>query len=602
MKMIRWPGLIFFVVIVGLVTIFSLFFLDRIVKGIIEDRASLAVGAKVEIGDLRMKILGLGIEIQKLRVANPEEPMRNSLEIGSLAFNLRAAPLFKKKIVIERMKVQDLAWNTPRMTSGALPPRLKKKLEAWKKTTDLEAQAEKRIEECVLPNFSVLADLKKRSPEELLKGVPLRSAAFLGDYSKKLSSTRETWEKRLKELPTKEEIEKEMGSLQALKDQRPRDFAQLPSYLERLDALQKKMNETQRTLTTVQQEFEREMKHLKTSLQEVEKLKEADLKGVMAKLGIQIPSAADAICVLLGREVARKVNWALGMYGKLSQYTSKGKPKEEKEKPKPVPRMKGMDIRFPVTRGYPDFLLEWAEFSTRPDVKKAAGVFAFERLSGELRGLTSHPAIYGKPMLFKLNGTMTGNLVKDFSLSGQFDHRKTVVDDRIDLTMKELRLDRTGGSGREDSPLRIVSALMNVNASLRVKGEALEGRVLLDIFDPKIAVGPSAALLEDLFKNMGSFDLSLSIGGTLDRPVLSLSSSATKTLTAKLEAMVEGKMKALQNEIRNAISSRIEGDLATQRNEVSNFEKWIREELTARLGVTGARVGPAPKGLLPGFR
>ncbi len=604
MKMIRWSGLIAFVVIVGLIAIFTLFFLDGILKGIIEDQASLAVGAKVEMGDLRLKILGLRVDIQKLQVTNPEEPMRNAIEIGSLAFDLRAAPLLRKKIVIERMKVLDLAWNTTRQTSGALPPRLQKKLASRKKVADAGAQAEKRIEECILPNFSILTDLKKRSPEEFLKGVDLRSAAFLGDYSKKVSAAKETWEKRLKELPTREEIEKEIKSFQTLKDQRPKDLTQLPAYLENVNALQKKINDTQKTLTAAQQEFQMEINRLKASLQEVEKLKDMDVKAVMAKLGVQIPSAIDLICVLLGKEVAHKVNWALGMYRKLSQYTSKGKPKEEKEKPKPVPRMKGMDVRFPITRGSPDFLLELAEFSARPDVKKGPGVFAFEKLAGELRGLTSHPALYGKPTLFKLNGSMVGNLAKDFAMTGQLDHRSAVAEDRIDLSVKELRMERAGTKDPHESPLRLASALLNVNGSLRAKGERLDGRVLLDVLNPKVAVESSAAILADLLKNLGSFDLSLTIGGTLDQPSLGLSSSATKTLSAGLENLVQKEMRGLQDGIKNIISSRIDKDLTTNKDELSGLEKLIRGELSSRLGLTSLPTGTAPmgtKGLFPGF-
>jgi uncharacterized protein (TIGR03545 family) len=478
-------------------------------------------------------------------------------------------------------------------------------LEAQKKTSDRGAKTEKRIEECVLPNFSILADLKKRSPEELLKGANLQSVAFLGDSPKKVSAAKETWEKRLKELPTREDIQKDVKSFQTLKDQRPKDLTQMPAYLEKLNALQKKINDTQKTLTTAQQEFQTEMNTLKTSLQEVEKLKDADVKSVMAKLGVQIPSATDLICVLLGKEVAHKVNWALDMYRKLSQYTSKGKPKEEKEKPKPIPRMKGMDVRFPVTRGYPDFLLELAEFSARPDMKKAAGTFAFERLAGELRGLTSHPALYGKPTLFKLNGSMVGNLAKDFALAGQLDHRKTVAEDRIDLNIKELRIDQAGTAGLQESPLRLTSALLNVNGSLGVKGEALSGRVLLDVLNPKVAVESSAAILGDLLKNMGSFDLSLAIGGTLNQPSIGLSSSATKTLTSGLENLVQKEMKGLQDGIKNIISSRVDKDLAANRNEVSGLEKLIQGELSSRLGLTSLPTGTAPKGtkgLLPGFK
>jgi uncharacterized protein (TIGR03545 family) len=267
--------------------------------------------------------------------------------------------------------------------------------------------------------------------------------------------------------------------------------------------------------------------------------------------------------------------------------------------------MKGMDVRFPITRGYPDFLLELAEFSARPDMKKASGGFAFEKLAGELRGLTSHPAIYGKPTLFKLNGSMVGNLAKDFALAGQFDHRKTVAEDRIDLNIKELRIEQAGTSGAQESPLRLASALLNVNGSLGVKGEALDGRVLLDVLNPKVAVGSSAAILGDLLKNMGSFDLSLSIGGTLDQPSIGLSSSATKTLTSGLENLVQKEMKGLQDGIKNVISSRMDKDLTTNRNEVSGLEKLIQGELSSRLGLTSLPTGTAPKGtkgFLPGFK
>jgi uncharacterized protein (TIGR03545 family) len=293
------------------------------------------------------------------------------------------------------------------------------------------------------------------------------------------------------------------------------------------------------------------------------------------------------------------------MYRKFSQYTSKGKPKEEEEKPKPVPRMKGMDVRFPITRGYPDFLLEMAEFSVRPDVKKASGVFAFERLAGELRGLTSHPAIYGKPTLFKLNGSMVGNLAKEFALSGQLDHRKTLTDDRIDLSIKELRVEQTGTPDLQESPLRLTSALLNVNGSLRVKGDSLDGRALVDVLNPKVTVGPSAVILENLFKNMGSFDVTLSIGGTVDQPSIGLSSSATKTLASGLENLVQKEMKGLQDGIRNVISSRVDKDLTPARNETGNLEKLIQGELSSRLGLTGLPTGTAPKGpkgLFPGLK
>lgn len=593
--MIRWSGLIAFVIIVGLIAVFNLLFLDGIIKGVVKDQASLAVGARVDIGDLRFKLFGLSVDIHDLQVANPEQPMRNAAEVGALSFDLAAAPLLKKKIVIERMKVVDLAWDTPRQTSGALPARLQKKLKARKRRLEVTTTPEKRLEDCVLPDFSALEELKKRSAEDLLANVNLQSVAFLTEYRKKVSASRESWEKRLADLPTREKIEADLKALQSLKDQRPSDMTQLPAHLEKVKTLQQKLNNTRKILVEAQQEFQTEMGSLKASLKDVEKLKEQDLKTVMEKLGIKVPSAVDLVCVLLGKEVAQKVNWAIAWYRKLNRFMPTGKAKGEKEQPMPRPRMKGVDVRFPITRGYPDFLLEMAEFSARPGAKGMPGKFTFDRLTGELRGLTTHPALYGKPTVFRLNGSLVGESAKEVTLSGQLDHRSEPAGDRFKLIIKQLRVGHPGSAAKEESPLQLTSAILDVNGSLRAKGDALKGRVLIDVRRPKVAVGSTAAILADLFKDMGSFNVALSIGGTLDQPSMSLSSSATKTLASGLRNLVQRKLKGIQNDIRKAISSRGDKDKTAASSETNSLEKLVQGELSDRLGMASIKAKPGEK-------
>lgn len=593
--MIRWSGLIAFVIIVGLIVVFNLLFLDGIIKSIVKDQASMAVGARVDIGDLKFKVFGLSVDIHDLQVANPEQPMRNAAEVGALSFDLAAAPLLKKKIVIQRMKVVDLAWDTPRQTSGALPARLQKKLKARKKGVEVTTTREKRLEDCVLPDFSALEDLKKRSAKDLLADVNLQSVAFLTEYRKKVSASRQSWEKRLADLPTHEKIEADLKALQSLKDQRPSDMTQLPAHLEKAKTLQQKLNNTRKILVEAQQEFQTEMGSLKASLKDVEKLKEQDLKTVLEKLGIKVPSAVDLVCVLLGKEVAQKMNWAIAWYRKLNRFMPTGKAKGEKEEPMPRPRMKGVDVRFPITRGYPDFLLEMAEFSARPGAKRLPGKFTFDRLTGELRGLTTHPALYGKPTVFRLNGSLVGESAKEVTLSGQLDHRGEPAGDRFELLIKQLRVGHPGSAAKEESPLQLTSAILDVNGSLSVKGDALKGRVLVDVGRPKVAVGSTAAILADLFKNMGSFNVALSIGGTLDQPSMSLSSSATKTLASGLQNLVQQKLKGIQNDIRKAISSRVDKDKTAASSETNSLEKLVQGELSDRLGMASIKAKPGEK-------
>ncbi|RLB07995.1 MAG: hypothetical protein DRG50_01170 [Deltaproteobacteria bacterium] len=160
------------------------------------------------------------------------------------------------------------------------------------------------------------------------------------------------------------------------------------------------------------------------------------------------------------------------------------------------------------------------------------------------------------------------------------------IDDRIDLIIKKLKVQHSE-TAKMESPLRLTSAIIDVNGYLRAKEDALKGRVLLEVHRPKVAVGAKAAILADLFKNMGSFNLIISIDGTLDQPSMTLSSSATKTLASGLQNLIKPKLKGVEKDIKKAIDSQLKGDLKAASRETDVLEKLIQNELSSRLGLAG---------------
>ena len=592
MKMIRWSGIIAFIVIVGLITLFNLLFLDSIIERSLEKQASVVLGARVDIGDLDFDIFDLHLEMNDLQVTNPDRPMRNTLEMKTIVFDLAAVPLLKKKFVIENMTVKDIAFDTDRKTSGALPPRfqrLHKKTQVPKKTPDVTVPAVGRLEECVLPDFSALEALKKRSPEDLLRNAQLKSPEILSKYRGRISETRQLWETRLKELPTKESLASDLKALQKLKDERPTDISVLPAYLKKIKELSDKIDKSKKVLTAAGKEFQSDLHNLKQSLSpaEMAKLKNQDLKAAMAKLNIKIPSAEDLVCVLLGKNIAQNISTAISWYRKFNDYVPAGKAKDAKEKPRQVPRMKGVDVQFPVTNGYPDFLIERAEFSAGPDIKTEPGALAFSKLSGDLKGLTTQPALYGKPAQINLKGAFAYGRAREIVLSGNVDHRKAPADDTFNITIKEMRLWQKESEISQKSPLRLTSAKLNVNSILGIKGEDIEGRVLLVVLNPEIAVGPEAAILTDLFKDAGSFDITVSVAGTLDQPSMKLSSSLTNRLESGLKNIVQKELGGLQNGLKKFISSRIDDDLKDADSDIDNLEKSVTGSISDRIDLTG---------------
>ena len=92
----RWKFITPFLVFILITMAFFAFFLDSIVESIVEERASLLNGAKVEIEDLDIGFLSPGVRIRGLAVANADNPWRNMAEVGILGFRSPLLPSFPK--------------------------------------------------------------------------------------------------------------------------------------------------------------------------------------------------------------------------------------------------------------------------------------------------------------------------------------------------------------------------------------------------------------------------------------------------------------------------------------------------------------------------
>lgn len=584
MKMIRWGGLAAFIVITGLIALFNIFFLDTIIERSIERQASSAVGARVDIEDLDVSLFDLSVSMHNVEITNPDEPMRNIIETGDIAFDLAAAPLLRKKVVIEKVMVRDVALNTAREASGALPHEPGKKKPEAQRIPEKEA-----VDTCVLPDFSVLRDIGEKTPEEILGDAGLKSSEFLASHRKKVSDTKRSWEEKLATLPSKESIEADLKTLKSIMDKRPDDMAKLPAYLDRVNKIKKRLTESRDLLVTARKDFQSDIDTLKQSLspKEIDNLKANDLRSVMAGLDIDIPSSEGLVCVVLGKKLTRMVTRALAWYGKLSDIMPAGTAPDAGKRPGKVPRMKGVDVSFPVTRGYPDLLVEHAEFSARPQQTTDAGQLSFSALSGTMRGFTTQPAIYGKPTSIDLSGVLSSGAARDVSLKGTIDRRTERADDSFSLTVSDFTVRPDGATAFEKAPLRLASASIDAHSDVRITGEALDGRVSLTVANPVFDVGPEAALLKNVFKNIGTFDVAISLGGTLDAVTMSLSSSLAGMMRTKLKDIVQDRLGDIESKLKGVIASRIHETRIQSMQDTDSLETAILNQLSERMTLIG---------------
>ena len=130
MKIIRWSFLLTTIIIIALIAIFNILFFDKILKKIIISTGQVAVGAKVEIDYLKTSFKNCSITINGFRAADKNNYFKNLVDIEKARFDVRFAPLLRKKVVIDEMSIDGLRWQTDRKTSGELPKKKKSNKES----------------------------------------------------------------------------------------------------------------------------------------------------------------------------------------------------------------------------------------------------------------------------------------------------------------------------------------------------------------------------------------------------------------------------------------------------------------------------------------
>ncbi len=177
-------------------------FRNQIAKSIIEKSGSAIAGAKVEVDGVYLKPFTVHIKWDRLQFTNRKNTMQNIFETGNCEFELAFKPLLSGKVIIEKMQLDGMLFETKRETNGELPP--KKKREKLQLEKDIEAKLMTAIQENLereksqIPIFDPGFIDQKVDVDSLMEVLDLKTPAK-ADSLKKLVETRyDHWDERLK--------------------------------------------------------------------------------------------------------------------------------------------------------------------------------------------------------------------------------------------------------------------------------------------------------------------------------------------------------------------------------------------------------------------
>ena len=598
MKYIRWKALLPLSVLLGLMVVWGVFFADWTLKLAVEKGGTAAVGAKVELADAKLGILAGNVTLEGLQVTNPNAPMTNLVEVEALVFDVGILPALEKKVVIDTVAARGIRFNTPRQTSGALPPK-----PAGEESEESSSQVIERFKSQIkvppleLATLTKSVDVGAISADSLATLREARHAIAYADTARdKLLADLQAADPR-PTLDSAEALARRLqnanlrtlgiaGARQAVTDVR-RTLRDLAAIDDRLKAFE---TETRGNAAGLQDRL--------AAIPAARSEDYAYARSLLKLPSFEVPSIGPQ---LFSDLIAEQMGGVLYWVDRAEKYIPPGLQRQTQPGPARV-RASGRDVLFPKENVYPQFLMRLAELSlTLGGEGASAGAYA-----ATIAGLTSQPAVYGAPTTFHLTRAEGQRGPSDISVDGFFDHRRAPVRDTLAARFAGITLPNfpLGGLGGQ---VVLGSGLSRL--TLERNGEELSGRWLWRA--PKVTwqrdstrarpADARAAQVEDVLwramARIDSVEIDAEIRGTLRAPRLAVRTNIAEAVSAALKAQLAEEVRRAEQQVRARVDALVDAQVAEARAKADAARAQVqaridteRERLEAQKAALEARL------------
>lgn len=553
----RWRAIVPFALFLVLVVVGWLVFADRLGRIAVERGGTAVLGAKVEVRSLHIALTRGNVTIAGLVAASPFDSLQNLMEADQLVADLDVLPLLEKKVAIDRLAATGLRFGSKRTTSGFVPSHGKSATAQIMANVKTWA-AQPALQVPLLRLATGALSIDRLDPRKLETVQAAESLARRAD------SSAHAWANQLAGLNVQMTADSALAFAQRLRGAKPTDLALIRDARRTID----RVKQTHDRVLSLGRDVQAAAGSFDQGLAALSAARQRDY--AFAKSLVRLPPIdASAIAwVLFGPEAVAKFQRAL-YYTELARAYM---PPGLKPRPEPAPaRRAGVSVQFPREHALPGFLLRDAEVSLL-----LGSDTTLRRYSGRLQGLTSAPALYGRPTTFTLRSPTV-------SADAVFDHTHDTPRDAIGGTIQDVTLPDIHLPGL---PIRVTPGQGDLTLGFTLYGDSVRGRWQVE--SPRATWqrdsggpgGAAADLLWQVVSRIDRLDLIAELGGTLSRPQLHVRSNLDAAVADGLRAAIGDKVAAAEATVRARVDQFADSSIAPVRARVTQ----VKTEATSQIG------------------
>lgn len=611
---VRWGAVIFFAVFVGLIALYSRFFMDTHLRMATAWGLTQALGVEVNVAKVETSFWNAHLKIQGIEVTNAEVPKLNSLSVGEIRFGMLWDALLRAKFVVNEAVIEQLEYGKPRSRPGWVrppePPSADDgkpslvETEAKKISDKALGKVEKQHNENLFGDLAaILGGSSAQVQLDKLEG-SLASKPMARDLEQKVKSKDAEWQARFKTLPKESEFKALADRMQKVKTKDFKTPQELETSLRELDTIFKEADAKIKTVQQAGQDLDKDLKDLAEQARALEAQIKADLKKLETHFRIPSLDAAGLTRSVFMEYLDPYLRRFKTYRDLATKYIPPNLQKKGEPDPsmQPRPRAEGVSYEFGRPNAYPLFWVKRTAISSQAGASAYAG-----EIKGELLDLASNQLITNKPTILNVAGGFPAQQIEGFKTMLKVDNRgeKSRVD--LDLAIASYSL-----AGRELMATPDVTlAFDKAKASLEVKSwlvglKEFELKIDNRFTDIGYAITAKNSDIDQLLKSIFNGIPMISVEGRLWGEFPRLSTALTSNLGEQLAKGLEREIKAkiaearakiekyVQDEVGKA-KAQVDGEIAKLKNQVEGEIKKLQAQAEAQKAKAQAQAEQAKK-------
>jgi len=538
-------------------------FRNQIATSIIEKSGSAIAGAKVEVDGVYIKPFTVHLKWDKLQFTNKKNTMQNLFETGKCEFELIFKPLIAGKVIIDKMMIDGVLFETNRKTDGKLP--LKKRREKTKLEKDIKAKLMAKIEikieeeKSKIPVFDPEFLDQKVNVDSLMTVLNLKTPAKADSLKKVLEERYDYWDKRLKD----NNYEKDFNSIKS-------DILKIkPKQIKTIVALEKNLrlandvyNRTEKLYINVKKDktdIQKDFNTINKLKKDVSAWIKEDYGSALHLAKLPDISVNNVAQMLFGDKIANGLMEVLENV-KTARELSKPKKKPKKEKMPHLPNLWIKEIDLSVT--------------TKDGV----------HLTGYINNISDDQKKTNKPMIIELSGIQEN--VGDIDLNASFDYRTEDSHEIVALNIDKVPIKNLKMTNFELLPTKLKQGMGNLSSDINIVNGELSSDVHFEInnvvFDyssqPKMnerLVIISRSITEAIHKITFDAEIKQDIDGF----TFKVNSNLDDIIVKQLKKVLSDEIQRAKAELRKRINKKLNKYKKEIEGIISELKKGIQKKI-----------------------